>query len=136
MNDKLIDPETWLREQDARIEALKAEAEQAGAALAAARVTRVSQDMSVTVTVNPSGGLEDLLLTARATQLGPTRLAAVVLDTYAKACADAARSTLEIMSGLVGNNSEAMEFLRSTLPATDTDGSGDTNAAGARLEGW
>ncbi len=93
-------------------------------------------DQSVTITVNPSGGLEDIRFSARAGQLGPARLASVVVDTYAKACAEAARNTLEIMSGLVGGDSGAMEFLRSTMPAVDPPGTSDNTDDADDAEGW
>jgi DNA-binding protein YbaB len=81
-------------------------------------VTTVSSvDGAVTVTVNPEGVLSGLVLSPRAEGMSPAQIANQILQTYEMACSQASARTVEIMSGLVGENSEAMDFLRAQLPS-------------------
>lgn len=111
------EPEEWLREQEARVTALTEQADQVRQELRDAGATTSSRDGSVTVTVNAGGQLQNLRLSPKVEKLTPVRLAATILDTYQRACVDATRSTIDLMSGLIGDDAEAMAFLRQQLPA-------------------
>lgn len=117
----LTDPDRWVREQETRTARLAAEAGRAQQELAETQVTASSRDQSVSVTVNPSGVLLGVLLAPRAMELTAAQLSARVMETYGAACAEASRRMLEIMSGLVGEDSSAMAFLKSTLPPVADD---------------
>jgi hypothetical protein len=80
----------------------------------------------VTVTVNPGGGMTALSLSAEAKRIGHRQLASLILTTYNQAAAQ----TMEIMSSLVGQDSEAPDVVRRAmpeLPATEQE---------ERLEGF
>ncbi|ONF71490.1 YbaB/EbfC family nucleoid-associated protein [Amycolatopsis keratiniphila] len=110
------DPREWMREQERRSAALLAKAEQAKADLENNVVTLSSPDRLVTVTVNPGGGLTSLSLSPQAQERPPAQLASLIMSTYRKATTRAADRTLEIMAGLTGQDSEAVDFIKSTLP--------------------
>ncbi|WP_181777710.1 YbaB/EbfC family nucleoid-associated protein [Amycolatopsis pittospori] len=110
------DPREWMREQEQRSAALLAKAEQAKSDLENNVVTLSSPDRLVTVTVNPGGGLTSLALSPQAQERPPAQLASLIMSTYRKATERAADRTLEIMAGLTGEDSDAVEFIKSTLP--------------------
>ncbi|MFC3448444.1 YbaB/EbfC family nucleoid-associated protein [Amycolatopsis speibonae] len=110
------DPQEWMREQEQRSAALLAKAEQAKTDLENNVVTLSSPDRMVTVTVNPGGGLTSLALSPQAQERPPAQLASLIMSTYRKATTKAADRTLEIMAGLTGEDSDAVDFIKSTLP--------------------
>ncbi|WP_018684156.1 YbaB/EbfC family nucleoid-associated protein [Actinokineospora enzanensis] len=110
------DPQEWVREQEQRTATLLAKAENAQAMLAENSVTATSPDRAVTVTVNPGGGLTSLVLAPEAERLSHQRLSALIMTTYTQAARQAAARTMEIMSGLVGGDSEALDIVRQAMP--------------------
>ncbi len=110
------DPREWIREQEQRTAALLAKAEQAKTELENNVVTLSSPDRLVTVTVNPGGGLTSLALAPQAQERPSAQLASLIMSTYRKATERAADRTLAIMAGLTGEDSDAVEFIKSTLP--------------------
>jgi DNA-binding protein YbaB len=113
---RIRDPQEWMREQEQRSAALIEKAEHAKSELAANIVTHSSPDGLVTVTVNPGGGLDALVLSPQAQGKPVVQLSALIMSTYRQATTKAADKTLEIMAGLTGRDSEAVEFIKSTLP--------------------
>ncbi|WP_203826490.1 YbaB/EbfC family nucleoid-associated protein [Actinoplanes palleronii] len=120
----LADPERWIREQEERTARLTTESHRAQAELATTQVDATSRDQSVSVTVNPSGVLLAVRFTPRSEGLTPVQLSERVMEAYRLACAEASRQMLQIMSGLVGEDSSAMAFLKSTMPPVE-DEAGD-----------
>lgn len=110
------DPEEWLRRQERRTEELLAKAEEAKSSLAGNTVTQASPDGVVTIRVNPGGGLTGLTLTRDAERMPHAQLASLIMRTYQLASGKAAGKTMEIMSALVGEQSDTLDFLRSTMP--------------------
>ncbi|MBP2476125.1 DNA-binding protein YbaB [Crossiella equi] len=116
MTGPIIDPHAWLAAQEARIVALQARAEQAKQELSDAHTTVSSRGGAVTVTVNPGGALTALRLTAKADQLGHQALAAEIMTTIRQAQGRAGQRTAEIMAAVIGDDSEAMDFIKEQLP--------------------
>lgn len=110
------DPQEWMREQERRSAELLAKAEVAKTELANNVVTLTSRDRLVTLTVNPGGGLTSLTLSPQAQDKPVSQLATLIMSTYREATTKAADKTLAIMAGLTGEDSEAVEFIKSTLP--------------------
>ena len=110
------DPHEWMREQEQRTSALLAKAQDAQARLAENTVRHTSPDRAVTVTVNPGGGMTALELSPDAERMSHRQLASLILTTYNQAARQAATQTMEIMSGLVGQNSEALDLVRRAMP--------------------
>lgn len=149
MSRPITDPMAWLDAQEARIEALQARAEQAREALAGAQATASSRSGAVTVTVNPGGVLTDLRLTPRADQLGHAELAAEIMATVRQAQGRAGQQTAAIMATVIGEDSEAMDFIKEQLPEPveedtpppapprpSTDGDEDGGRPIMREDGW
>lgn len=111
-----MDGEEWLAAYRGRLRDIGAQAARAQSALAAVAATASSQDGAVTVTVNPGGALQRLVLSERSENLSRAQLAAAVLATARTAQADAARRAAEAVAPLIGNDSAAMRALRAHLP--------------------
>ncbi|OLR93847.1 YbaB/EbfC family nucleoid-associated protein [Actinokineospora bangkokensis] len=111
------DPHEWLRQQEQRTAALLATAQDAQAQLAQNSAVVTSPDRAVSITVNPGGGLTALTLSPDADRMGHRRLAALIMSTYQQAARQAATRTMEIMAGLVGPDSEALDLVRQAMPA-------------------
>ncbi|MFD0691576.1 YbaB/EbfC family nucleoid-associated protein [Actinomadura fibrosa] len=118
----IADPDKWLRDQQARAAAMKERADRAQEELAGSVTTLTSRDQAVTLSVNPGGVLQDLRLSPQADRMSGAQLTASIMETYRKACARSAARTVEIMSEVVGDDSEAMDLLRASLPPLEEDG--------------
>ena len=111
-----MNAQTWVADYRDRLSDMRARAEHAQEALAAAEATVTSPDGAVTVTVNPAGALRKLVLAERTAAMTRTALAAAILATAQTAQARASRVAMDAMVPLLGENSEAMRMLRSHLP--------------------
>src|SRR5689334_22031124 len=94
-------------------------AAEAKARLQRVSATATSADGAVTVTVNTAGALQELTFGPRADELPRTRLAQAVLATAKRAQLDAAQQLTGIMAPVIGERSEAMEFLKEQIPAPE-----------------
>lgn len=130
LNRKLLDPDEWLRQQDARIARLRATSEAATAELAAANVEASDRDGLVTVVVNPSGVLMSAQFGSRAHGVDPARLSAALMTAYRSATREASAKMLEIMTPVVGEDTDAMNFLKSTMPEVEDDETDDRGPRG------
>ncbi|MDN3238279.1 YbaB/EbfC family nucleoid-associated protein [Glycomyces tritici] len=106
-------PEEIMKELDARVAQIQEQAGRAEEALAESATTLASEDEVVTVTVNAGGTLTGLRFSPQARGMSGTGLAELVLDTYNRAVEESGRKTAQIMSGLLGADSEAMGVLNS-----------------------
>lgn len=132
----LLDPDEWFKRQEERLATLREHSDRAKGELAAARVERTDRDHVVTVAVNTSGALLSASFSPRAQGMSPAQLSTKLMQTYGEAVRDAAKQMLGIMSGLIGEDSDSMAFLKSTLPdldgEDDADGYGDRDSSGYR----
>lgn len=108
-----------------RLDEIKQRADGAVSELSEISATPHSRDNAVSVTVNPSGGLEDLQLGKGTERMSPERLQKLILETARQAQADAGRQVEAAMKSLLGE-SEGMDFLRSQL-AKEPDADRDTS---------
>jgi len=106
-------PEEIMRDLDARVAQIQEQAGQVEQALADSETTLASEDEVVTVTVNAGGTLTGLRFSPQSRGMSGTGLADLVLDTYNRAVEESGRKTAQIMSGLLGADSEAMGVLNS-----------------------
>jgi DNA-binding protein YbaB len=109
--------EEWLAGYRDRLAALRARTERAQDALAHAEATVTSPDGAITVTVNPAGALQRLVLSERSTGMTRVQLAAAVLATARTAQQEAAERAMAAVAPVLGEGSEAMRALRSNLGA-------------------
>jgi hypothetical protein len=105
------DAEGMLRQFEARIDEQLAQADRLRSAMASVQATHEVRDGAIAVTVDSSGSLAGLRLTAAAVQLGPEDLAAEIL-----ACAKGAQAKLadqigQTVSGVLGPESETADYV-------------------------
>ncbi len=110
-----MDGEQWLASYRERLGTLGMRAAQARDALAGVEATASSRDGAVTVTVDPAGALQRLVLGERSAELSRVQLAAAVLATAREAQGEAARRAAEAVAPLLGEDSEAMRVVRAHL---------------------
>lgn len=127
-NDYKYDPTNplgWVEAYEARLADLKQKSEDLTENFAAAGATVTSKDGSVTVTVGPNGGLQNLQLGHRAVELGGPRLTALILETARAAQKQAANQVLELFAPL-GEGTEAYQMVSDSIP--DDEVEEDTDA--------
>jgi hypothetical protein len=114
-----MDGEQWLTSYQEGLREFGARAAQAQNALAGICATVTSRDGAVSVTVNPAGALQRLVLSERTEGMSRVQLAAAVLATARQAQGEAARQATDAVAPLIGADAEAMRMLRSHLPVED-----------------
>lgn len=119
-----MDAEEWLAGYRTRLAELEARSGRVQDALARAGATATSPDGAVAVTVDPAGGLRELVLSDRTSQMTRTQLAAAIVATAAAARHDAAVEAVAVMAPLLGEGSRAMDLLRGHLTAGPPRASG------------
>lgn len=110
-----MDGREWLAGYRERLQEIRTRTVRAEAELAGVTGTATSRDGAVTVTVNPAGALQHLVLTEHAEVLSRQQLAAAVLATARQAQVEAARQAEAALVPVLGERSEAKAVLRSHL---------------------
>ena len=113
-------PYQWVEEYEAKLADLKQKSENLTENFAAAGATVSSKDGSVTVTVGPNGGLQNLQLGHRAVELGGPRLTALILETARAAQKQAATQVLELFKPL-GEGTEAYQMVSDSIPDDEVE---------------
>ena len=111
-----MDPNQIVTSYEQEIAGLAARAEEAREEIRHLSGTATSQDGAVTVTVNGSGSLQDVSFGPRADELPRAQLAAAIMATARQAQAKASREIIDIMTPLIGEDSDAMRFVRDQIP--------------------
>ncbi|WP_439662898.1 YbaB/EbfC family nucleoid-associated protein [Lentzea sp. HUAS TT2] len=115
----MTDPNQLIEDYEQRTAALLEQAEEAKSRIANLTGAATSQDGAVTVSVSAGGALLSLSFGTKADDLPKDRLAALVLSTAKRAQAQAVGQIATIMAPLIGDNSEAMQFVQSQIPPID-----------------
>jgi DNA-binding protein YbaB len=110
-----LDANAWLQDYQQQAQARVARAGEIKEQLASASASAQSPDGAVTVTVGPSGALQNVEFSPRAEGLSRTQLAQVILRTAREAHRRVAERMAQAVKPLIGD-SEAMEFLESQVP--------------------
>ncbi|GGP70778.1 YbaB/EbfC family nucleoid-associated protein [Saccharothrix coeruleofusca] len=119
-----MDPQQWLDNFEAKLADLQQKSADLQENYAAASATVSSRDGSVTVTVGPNGGLQNIELGHRACDLGPSRLTAVIMETARAAQKQAASKVVAAFEPL-GEGTEAMQFVMDSIPSDGTEDEDD-----------
>jgi len=114
-----MDGREWLSGYQERLQDIRARAARAQRELAAATGTATSRDGAVTVTVNPAGALQSLVLTERAEGMSRVQLATAVLTTARRAQHEAAQRAEAALVPVLGEHGEAMAVIRAHLAVAD-----------------
>ncbi|QFZ23318.1 YbaB/EbfC family nucleoid-associated protein [Saccharothrix syringae] len=110
-----MDPQQWLDNFEARVADLQRKSADIQEGLAGSQATVASPDGAVTVTVGPNGGLLDIRLGHRATELGASRLTALIMQTARAAQKQAAQQVMAVFEPL-GAGTEAMRMISDAIP--------------------
>ena len=115
-----MDPQQWLRDYQARGEAMVRRSQEFREQLQDISETATSSDGAVTVTVNPGGALQDLTFSPRIRQLSEAELAQLTLRTAREAQNRVAHRIAALVEPVSGDGT-AMAFLRGQLPPLDNN---------------
>ncbi|QQQ76968.1 YbaB/EbfC family nucleoid-associated protein [Saccharothrix sp. 6-C] len=110
-----MEPDQWLAQYGEKIEQAKRNAAQAETQLGGVGGSATSPDGLVTVTVNASGALTDLILRPQLRGEDPERISGAIMTAVAQAQRAAAGKVVEIMTEFVGD-SPALEFVKAKMP--------------------
>ncbi|MFI9010463.1 YbaB/EbfC family nucleoid-associated protein [Actinosynnema sp. NPDC053489] len=110
-----MEPDQWLAQYGEKIEQAKRNAAQAETQLGGVGGSATSPDGLITVSVNASGALTDLILRPQLRGEDPERISGAIMTAVAQAQRAAAGKVVEIMTEFVGD-SPALEFVKSKMP--------------------
>ncbi|KOX22594.1 hypothetical protein ADK67_23205 [Saccharothrix sp. NRRL B-16348] len=110
-----MEPDQWLAQYGEKIEQAKRNAAQAESQLGGVGGSATSPDGLITVTVNASGALTDLILRPQLRGEDPERISGAIMTAVAQAQRAAAGKVVEIMTEFVGD-SPALEFVKAKMP--------------------
>ncbi|VVJ15727.1 Uncharacterised protein [Amycolatopsis camponoti] len=101
------------------LEEIRAKAAEAQERLRSAVATVQAPDGAVSVTVGPSGVLQELRFGPRAYERPPQALSSLVMQLIGRAQQKVSAQVADAFSGMVGENSDARELLDEFLPAPE-----------------
>lgn len=114
------DIDQWLAKFEHKVNGLEQAAEQLRNELTATTVTVSSADESVTVTIGPNGGLQNVTFSPRAAEHSPTALAALLMKTVGQGQRAVATKVVEAFTP-VSDDSSTVELLTSFVPPEPVD---------------
>jgi hypothetical protein len=127
--EAFVNPQQWLDEYEAKLADLKKKSEDLQENFTASSATATSKDGSVSVTVGPNGGLQNLQLGRRAMEMTAAQLTGAILQTAAVAQRQAAEKVLGVFRDL-GEGTEAMAMVSDAIPTDEVDETDKDDEAG------
>ena len=106
------DPEGYLEDFQRRTSTMRDRAEDLQRAMSDAKGIGASEEEEVVVTVNVSGGLEDIQFSNEVRHLGAVALRTLVLEAYQRARRQAGERMDDVMSSVLGADSESLAVYR------------------------
>lgn len=110
-----MDPQQWLDNFEAKLADLQRKSADLQENFENSQATASSPDGAVTITVGPNGGLLNIQLGHRATELGSARLTALIMQTAKVAQKQAAQQVMAAFEPL-GEGTEAMRMVSDAIP--------------------
>ncbi|MCE6999455.1 YbaB/EbfC family nucleoid-associated protein [Saccharothrix sp. S26] len=110
-----MDPQQWLDNFEAKLADLQRKSADLQENFQNSQATASSPDGAVTITVGPNGGLLNIQLGHRATELGSARLTALIMQTAKAAQKQAAQQVLAAFEPL-GEGTEALRMVSDAIP--------------------
>ncbi len=110
-----MEPDQWLAQYGQKIEQAKQNAEQAKNQLGDVGGSATSPDGLITVTVNASGALTNLVLRPGLRGEDPERVSGAIMTAVGHAQRAAAGQVVQIMTDFVGDG-DALEFVKANMP--------------------
>jgi hypothetical protein len=118
--EAFVNPQQWLDEYEAKLADLKKKSEDLQENFTASSATVTSKDGSVTITIGPNGGLQNLQLGRRAMEMSAAQLTGAIMQTAAIAQRQAAEKVLGVFQPL-GEGTEAISMVSDAIPADEAD---------------
>ncbi len=115
-----MDPQQWLDNFEAKLADLQRKSADLQENFENSQATASSPDGAVTITVGPNGGLLNIQLGHRATELGSARLTALIMQTAKVAQKQAAQQVMAAFEPL-GEGTEAMRMVSDAIPDDEVD---------------
>ncbi|RKT52364.1 YbaB/EbfC family nucleoid-associated protein [Saccharothrix australiensis] len=110
-----MEPDQWLAQYGQKIEQAKRNAEQAQEQLGGVGGSATSPDGLITVTVNASGALTNLILRPGLRGEDPERVSGAIMSAVGQAQRAAAGQVVQIMNDFVGEG-PALDFVKANMP--------------------
>jgi DNA-binding protein YbaB len=111
----LADPEGYMRDFEQRMATMRNRAGEMQEKMAEVSVRAESEEGEVALTVSVGGALLGIEFGPEARRTSGPTLAALVMETYHRAAAEASEKAVEAMSDLFGTDSETARFVRQTV---------------------
>lgn len=115
-----MDPQQWLDNFEAKLADLQRKSTDLQENFQNSQATASSPDGAVTITVGPNGGLLDIRLGHRATELGSARLTALIMQTAKVAQKQAAQQVMAAFEPL-GEGTEALRMVSDAIPDDEVE---------------
>lgn len=115
-----LDPDTALRELRQQADALESKATRLRTELAAASATATSPDGAVTVTLSPTGALQNISFSAKATAHRPEALGPLVMKTVLAAQREVATRVTASLAEQFGDQ-DTMDFITRFMPEPEPE---------------
>ncbi|MEU4741855.1 YbaB/EbfC family nucleoid-associated protein [Actinosynnema sp. NPDC023658] len=115
-----MDPQQWLDNFEAKLADLQRKSADLQENFESSQATASSPDGAVTITVGPNGGLLNIQLGHRATELGSARLTALIMQTAKVAQKQAAQKVMAAFEPL-GEGTEAMRMVSDAIPDDEVE---------------
>lgn len=115
-----MDPQQWLDNFEAKLADLQRKSADLQENFENSQATASSPDGAVTITVGPNGGLLNIQLGHRATELGSARLTALIMQTAKVAQKQAAQQVMAAFEPL-GEGTEAMRMVSDAIPDDEVE---------------
>jgi DNA-binding protein YbaB len=115
-----VDPQQWLDNFEAKLADLQRKSADLQENFENSQATASSPDGAVTITVGPNGGLLNIQLGHRATELGSARLTALIMQTAKVAQKQAAQKVMAAFEPL-GEGTEAMRMVSDAIPDDEVE---------------
>lgn len=114
------DPDTMLRELRQQAETLETRATELRTELAKATATATSPDGAVTVTLSPTGALQNITFSAKSASHTPEALGPLVMKTVAAAQREVSKRVTASLSSQFGDP-ETMDFITQFMPEPEPE---------------
>jgi DNA-binding protein YbaB len=115
-----MDPDTMLRQLREQAETLETRATQLRTELAAASATATSPDGAVTVTLSPTGALQNIQFSAKAASHSPQALGPLVMQTVQAAQREVSTRVTESLSHQF-SDPETLDFITRFMPEPEPE---------------
>ena len=115
-----MDPQQWLDNFEAKLADLQRKSADLQENVQNSQATASSPDGAVTITVGPNGGLLNIQLGHRATELGSARLTALIMQTAKVAQKQAAQQVMAAFEPL-GEGTEALQMMSDAIPDDEVE---------------